>query len=148
MPTAKTPSLKATKQAAKKPSAAKVLKLDTTTGALKPVPTKKPAAKSAITAAAASLGIEEMLGKPAPEKAPKGGPRKAGATTPGLVAKEAAKYASQKEAVAAAIAAGRGRTAVFAVNGSFLLGSRRRGLLKGWSYLGRAAALAGKCAAT
>lgn len=129
----KKPSLKASKAAAKASSPAKVLKLDATTGQMKAVPADD---------------TEDLIGTP--KKAPKGGPRKAGTTTPDLVATvtgmtDPQKYDTQEAAVAAAVAAGRERTAVFEVKpGLYMLGSRRRGLLKGWRYLGRAGGLASK----
>lgn len=103
-------------------------------------------------ALAAEVKATEVEADPigTPKKAPKGGPRKGGTTTPDLVATASGmtdpqKYATQAEAVAAAIAAGRVRTAVFEVKpGLYMLGSRRRGLLKGWSYIGRAGGLASK----
>ena len=132
----KKPSLAAAKKAAKAPSPAKVLKLDAATGKMKAAPAKK------------ADDTEDLIGTP--KKAPKGGPRKAGTTTPDLVASvtgmtDPQQYDTHEAAVAAAIAAGRERTAVFEVKpGLFMLGSRRRGLLKGWNYLGRAGGLAGK----
>jgi len=107
----------------------------------------KLAAKKVGKTAAPQADEEDLIGTP--KRATKGGPRKASTTTPDLVAAvtgmtDPQKYGTQAEAVAAAIAADRGRTAAFEVKpGLYMLGSRRRGLLKGWTYIGRAAALAG-----
>jgi hypothetical protein len=133
-PAAKAPSLKASKAAAKAPSAAKVLKLDAATGQMKAVPAKKPAMAAVAETLTVKATREAERAKRYPTAA------KQAKVAPSRMS--TSQYPTQALAVQAAIGAKRPKAGIFQREpGVFCYASRRAGTAKGWVFMGRAASL-------